>query len=122
MYICYSAEAKRANFQELYTICECVTKQKINSNNYNRLLQKDWRIGTTATVMLASTADYVILSFECFPLIKRFEIQNFEPILFHKHKLACFKLAVNDERKKSEVNFEADYVSDSFMDKTQKLM
>ena len=29
---------------------------------------------------------------------------------------ACFKLVFRDERRKSEVNFEADYVSDSFMD------
>ena len=70
--------------------------------------------------MLASTADYVILSLESFPLIKRFEVRNFEPILFQKHKLACYKLVVKDERKKSEVNFEADYVSDSFMDKNTK--
>ena len=71
--------------------------------------------------MLASTADYVILLLECFPLIKGSEVQNFEPILFHKHKLACFKLVVKDERKKSEVNFKADYVLDSFMDKNTKL-
>ena len=50
MYKFYSAEAKRVNFQNYiynFTICECVNKQKINSNNYNSLLQKDWRIGTT---------------------------------------------------------------------------
>ena len=29
-------------------------------------------------------------------------------------------LAARDERKKSEVNFEADYVLDSFMDKNTK--
>ena len=69
--------------------------------------------------MLVSTADYVILSLECFPLIKGFEVQNFEPILFHKHKLDCLKLVVRDKRK-SEANFEADYVSDSFMDKDTK--
>ena len=28
-------------------------------------------------------------------------------------------LVTKDERKNNEVNFEADYVSDSFMDKTQ---
>ena len=31
-------------------------------------------------------------------------------------------LVTRDERKKNEVNFEADYVSDSFMTKTQNLM
>ena len=70
--------------------------------------------------MPASTADNVILSLECFPLIKGSEVQNFEPILFHKHKLACFKLVVKDERKKSEVNSEAYDVLDSFMDKNTK--
>ena len=70
--------------------------------------------------MLASTADYVILSLKCFNLIKGFEVQNFKPIMFHKHKLACFQLVVKDERKKSEVNFEAYFVSDSFMDKNTK--
>ena len=29
-------------------------------------------------------------------------------------------LVTRDERKKNEVNFEADYVSDSFMDKNTK--
>ena len=77
----------------MYNLCECVTKQKINSNNYNRLLQKDWQIGTT-TCSNASTADYVILSLEWFPLIKGFEVQNFELVLSHKHKLACFRLVV----------------------------
>ena len=62
-------------------------------------------VGTT-TCSNAGTADYVILSLECFPLIKGFEVQNFEPVLSHKHKLACFTLVVRDERKKSEVNFE----------------
>ena len=46
-----------------------------------------------------------------FPLIKGFEVQNFEPVLSHKHKLACFTLVVRHERKKKdEVNFEVDYV------------
>ena len=63
--------------------------------------------------------DYVILSLECFPLIKGFEVQNFEPALSHKHELA-HTFVSRDERKKSEVNFEADYVSDSFMDKNTK--
>ena len=63
---------------------------------------------------------HIYYSLECFPLIKGFEVQNFEPILFCKHKSACFKLVVKDGRKKSEVNFEADYVSDSFMDKNTK--
>ena len=49
----------------MYNLCECVTKQKINSNNCNRLLQKDLWIGTT-TCSNACTADYVILSLECF--------------------------------------------------------
>ena len=70
--------------------------------------------------MPAGTAHYVICTLEYFPLIKGFEVQNFESILFHKHKLACFKLVVKNERRKSEVNFEADYVSDSFMDKNTK--
>ena len=56
----------------------------------------------------------------CFPLIKESEVQTFEPILFHKHKLACFKLVVKDERKKSEIISQAYYVSDSFMDKNTK--
>ena len=36
-----------------------------------------------------------------------------------EHKLTCFMLVARDERK-DEVNFEADYVSDSFMDKNTK--
>ena len=72
----------------------------MNSNNYNRLLRKDWWIGTTACSN-GSTADFGILSFECFPLIKGCEIQNFEPVLSHEHKLVCFALVVRDERKKS---------------------
>ena len=64
--------------------------------------------------MLVRTEDYVILSLECFPLIKGFEVQNFEPVLSHKDKV------VGDEIKKSEVNFEAYYVSDGFMDKNTK--
>ena len=91
----------------MYNLCECITKQKINSNNYNRLLQNDWQLVTT-TCSDASTVDYVILSLECFPLIKGLEVQNFEPVLSHKHKLACFKLVIRDERKKSEENFDAD--------------
>ena len=38
----------------------------------------------------------------------------------HKHKLTCFTFVVRDGSKKSEVNFEADYVPDSFMDKNTK--
>ena len=53
-------------------------------------------------------------------LIKGFEVQNFEPVLSHKHRLACFTLVVRDERKRSEVNFEVNYVLDSFMDKNTK--
>ena len=52
--------------------------------------------------------------------VKGFEVQNFEPVLSHKHKLACFMLVVRNERKKGEVNFEADYVSASFMHKNTK--
>ena len=37
-----------------------------------------------------------------------------------KHKLTCFMLVARDERKKNDVNFEADYVSDNFMDKNTK--
>ena len=72
--------------------------------------------------MLIHTADYVIFSLECFPLIKGYDVQNFEPVLSHKHKLACFMLFARDERKKSEVNFEAYNVSDSFMDKNTSPM
>ena len=57
-----------------------------------------------------------------FPLIKGFEVQNFESVLCHKHKLTCFMLVARDERKKSEANFEIDYVLDSFMDKNTNLM
>ena len=57
--------------------------------------------------MLVYTADYLILSLQCFPLIKGFDVQNLELVLFHKHKLACVMLVARDERKKSEVNFEA---------------
>ena len=32
-----------------YNLCKCITKQKINSNNYNRLLQSDWWIVTTSS-------------------------------------------------------------------------
>ena len=55
--------------------------------------------------MLVCTADYVILSLQCFPLIKGFDVQNVELVLSHKHKLACFSLVARDKRKKSEVNF-----------------
>ena len=38
-----------------------------------------------------------------------------------KNKLTCFNMLVTrDERKKNEVNFEADYISDSFIDKNTK--
>ena len=37
-----------------------------------------------------------------------------------KHMLTCLMLVARDERKKSEVNFETDYVSDSFMDTNTK--
>ena len=57
--------------------------------------------------MLVCTADYVILSLQCFPLIKGFDVQNFELLLSHEHNLACFTLVARDERRKSEVNFEA---------------
>ena len=59
----------------MYKFCECVTKQKSNSNNYNRLLQKDWWIGTIVCSN-ASSADYVTLSLECSPLIKGFEVKT----------------------------------------------
>ena len=36
-----------------------------------------------------------------------FDVQNFELVQSHKHKLPCFTLLARDERKKSEVNFEA---------------
>ena len=71
--------------------------------------------------MLYSKLDYVILSLECFPLIKVFEVQNFEPVLSQKHKLACFMLVVRDERKTKKGNFEADYVSDSFHGQKHKI-
>ena len=32
-------------------------------------------------------------------LIKEFEVQNFEPVLSNKHKLACLTLVVRDEIK-----------------------
>ena len=88
----------------MYDLRECVTKQKINSNSYYSLLQKGWWIGTT-TCSNASTVDYVILSLECFPVIKGFEIQNFESVLSQKQKLACFMLVVRDEIEKFEVIF-----------------
>ena len=104
----------------MYNLCECVTnKRLIKKKIKNRLLQKDWWIDTT-TYSNAGTADYVILSLDCIPLIKEFEFQNFEPVQSDKYKLACFTLVVRDERKKNEVNFETDYVSDSFMDKSTK--
>ena len=64
----------------------------------------------------ASIIDYVILSPECFPLIKKSEVQKFELVLSGKYSPVCFTLVAEDERKKHEVEFEADYVSDSFMD------
>ena len=103
-----SLKRREPTSRTIYNLCECITKQKINSNNYNRLLQKDWWIDTT-TCSNAGTANYVILSLECFPLIKRFEVQNFELLLSCNHKLTCFTLFSRDERKKSEVNSEADY-------------
>ena len=52
---------------------------------------------------------------------KKSEVQKFEPVLSTKHMPVSFTLVSMYERRKSEVNFEADYVSDSFMDETQNL-
>ena len=58
--------------------------------------------------MLVCTADYVILSLQCFPLIKGFDVQNSELALSHKHKLAYFTSVARDEKKEpTKVNFEA---------------
>ena len=68
-----------------------------------------------------NNADYVILSLECFPLIKGFEVQNFELVsLASISWLVLCLLSEMHERKKCEVNFEADYVSDGFVDKNTK--
>ena len=61
-------------------LCECITKQKVNSNNYNRLLQKDWWTDTT-TCSNAGIADYVARSLECFPSIKGLKVHKFKPVL-----------------------------------------
>ena len=41
-----------------------------------------------------------MVSLECFALIKGFEVQNFELILSHKLKLACFTLVVRDNKRR----------------------
>ena len=66
VHIFHSTEAKRANFQNNVQFMQMCNQTK-GSNNYNRLLQKEWWIGTK-TCSNASTAVYVILSLECFPL------------------------------------------------------
>ena len=50
---------------------------------------------------------HYVFSLQCFNLIKGFDVQNFELVLSHKHKLAYFILVARNERKKSSVNFEA---------------
>ena len=63
---------------------------------------KDQWIGATPC-SYASTVDYVILSHECFLLVKKFEvrIQRFEPALSGKHSPVCFTFVAGGERRKN---------------------
>ena len=80
----------------MYNLRQCVT----NWNHYNSLYHnKTGGQVQQHAVMLVCTADYVILSLQCFLLIKGYDVQNFELVLSHKHKLACFTLIARDERK-----------------------